>query len=112
MREISIPVFNIEVKFDIETQTGSITSDFKNLCPYCGAPDCYHGCEAFFEDRAMTPVKHWKESEDEMLLRMIFNSKVDAIQSLILSHALAGVDIQSLAYIEGIESAFIAIENN
>ena len=36
----------------------------------------------------------------------------DAIESLILAHACAGVDVTSLAYIEGLETAIDAIENN
>ena len=35
----------------------------------------------------------------------------DAIESMILAHAAAGVDIQSPAYIEGIETAADALDN-
>jgi hypothetical protein len=37
---------------------------------------------------------------------------IDAVESLILSHACAGVDVESPAYIEGIETALDAIANN
>lgn len=37
---------------------------------------------------------------------------VNLIESLILAHACAGVDVQSLAYIEGITNALQAIENS
>lgn len=43
-----------------------------------------------------------------------FDSGVDAvdyIESLILAHACAGVDVQSPAYIEGITTALEAIDN-
>ena len=36
----------------------------------------------------------------------------DAIESIILGHAIAGVDVESNAYIEGIETAVQAIGNN
>ena len=38
--------------------------------------------------------------------------EIDAIESLILAHAVAGVDIKSPAYIEGIETVVDAIGNN
>jgi hypothetical protein len=37
---------------------------------------------------------------------------VDGLEALILAHACAGVDVQSPAYIEGIETAVDAIFNN
>jgi len=37
---------------------------------------------------------------------------IDAIESLILAHAIAGIDVQSPAYIEGIETAIDAIDNH
>lgn len=36
----------------------------------------------------------------------------DGIFSMILAHAIAGVDIESPAYIEGIETAVEAVGNN
>ena len=41
-----------------------------------------------------------------------FNAVVDGLESLILAHACAGVDVESAAYIEGIETAVEAIGNN
>jgi hypothetical protein len=37
---------------------------------------------------------------------------VDGIFSMILAHAIAGVDIESPAYLEGIETAVEAVGNN
>ena len=37
---------------------------------------------------------------------------IDAIESMILAHAAAGVDIESPAYMEGIETAFDAVSNH
>jgi len=36
----------------------------------------------------------------------------DGIESMILAHAIAGVDIESPAYLEGIETAVEAVSNN
>ena len=41
-----------------------------------------------------------------------YNAACDALESIILGHACAGVDIEDLAYIEGIETAEQAIGNN
>lgn len=37
---------------------------------------------------------------------------IDGIESLILAHACAGIDITTPAYLEGIETAVEAIDNN
>ena len=41
-----------------------------------------------------------------------YEGGVDALESLILAHALAGVDIQAVGYVEGIKTALEALENN
>jgi hypothetical protein len=41
-----------------------------------------------------------------------YNAAVDGLESLILAHACAGVDVESPAYIEGIETAVEAIFNH
>ena len=42
----------------------------------------------------------------------LHDAAMDAIESIILAHACAGVDISSPAYVEGIETAVIACGNN
>ena len=41
-----------------------------------------------------------------------YNAAIDGLESLILGHACAGIDITSPAYLEGIESAVDGISNN
>ena len=41
-----------------------------------------------------------------------FNAAIDGLESLILAHACAGVNVQSPAYVEGIETAVDAIANH
>jgi hypothetical protein len=41
-----------------------------------------------------------------------YNAAVDGLESLILAHACAGVDVESPAYVEGIETAVEAIANH
>lgn len=42
----------------------------------------------------------------------LFNAAIDGLESLILSHARAGADVESPEYVEGIETAVEAIANN
>ena len=41
-----------------------------------------------------------------------FNAAIDGLEALILAHACAGLDVQSPAYVEGIETAVEAIANH
>ena len=41
-----------------------------------------------------------------------FNAAIDGFESLILAHACAGVDVESPAYVEGVETAVEAITNH
>jgi hypothetical protein len=49
--------------------------------------------------------------EPEAAANRRYNAAVDGLESLILAHACAGVDVESPAYIEGIETAVDAIAN-
>jgi hypothetical protein len=41
-----------------------------------------------------------------------YNAATDGLEALILAHACAGVDVESPAYVEGIETAVDAIVNH
>jgi hypothetical protein len=41
-----------------------------------------------------------------------YEGGIDVLESLILAHALAGVDIQAVGYVEGIKTTLEALENN
>jgi len=41
-----------------------------------------------------------------------FNAAIDGLESLILAHACAGVEVEAPAYIEGVETAVEAIANH
>ena len=48
------------------------------------------------------------EGEDNTL----YYAALDGIESMILAHAMAGIDVECPAYIEGIETAVEAAANN
>jgi hypothetical protein len=51
-----------------------------------------------------------KEEENDE--NELYNAACDGIEAMILAHAAAGIDIESPAYIEGIETAVEACGNN
>jgi hypothetical protein len=74
----------VEVADDAGGSNGSITSDLH-------------------EDQAGA-------DEEEGFQR--YEGGIDAIESIILAHAIAGVDIQAPGYVEGIKTAVEALANN
>jgi hypothetical protein len=49
--------------------------------------------------------------EPETAANRQYNAAIDGLEALILAHARAGVDVESPAYLEGIETAVDAIAN-
>ena len=84
-RTIRLPCYGITIRLDSEN-TGER--------PGCG-----------------TITSELKEAEEDGE-GMQFNAAMDGLESLILAHACAGIDVQSPAYVEGIETAVDAISNN
>ena len=60
----------------------------------------------------ITSDLHEPEPENEDPGHDRYEAAIDAVESMILAHACAGVDIASSAYAEGIETAVDAIGNN
>lgn len=54
-----------------------------------------------------------QEGDDEEQAQVaVYNLQMDAIESMILAHAIAGIDVASPAYVEGITTAVEACANN
>ena len=113
-KTVKLPCFGIVVELtDLELHSltpnryggGSITSDLKEVCPICEGPNCYRDCPSEL-------AKDKIEDEDDMEGRLDFNKMMDALESIIVAHACAGIDIKSPAYIEGIETAVLACSDN
>lgn len=102
--KVQLPVHDILVQYaPKQSGAGSITcnSDCYKTCPACGERHCLYQCDGSHEESV--------ESEKTVSGRHRFNGAIDGILSLILAHACAGIDIESSAYLEGIETAFDAI---
>lgn len=92
---------------------GSIESDLKEACPFCSSNDCYFNCDysqADWEDD--DDESEIAEDEDEVDARRHWNQFIDGIEALVLAHAVAGVDVTSPAYEQGLEAALEAAGNN
>ena len=85
---ITLPVFNILITITPDGGGGSITSDI-------------HEDEVGRE-----------HSDEDISEADLFNAAMDGIESMILAHAIAGVDVESPAYLEGIETAVEGCANN
>ena len=86
---IGLRIGGIVVQLDEGSKSGTISSDLHCL---------------------ETSEIEKKFSDNEEWLR--YESAVDAIEGLILSHAISGVDILSKEYREGVQTTVDAIGNN
>ncbi len=90
---------------------GTVESNMKEICKYCHDPACNMTC---FDARSDFANKNEVEllAHDLNVWRFqIYNAMIDAIESMILAHACAGLDVESEPYVRGIETALDAIEN-
>jgi len=108
MRTIYIPVHNIEITLT-DDGGGSISSDLRESCPYCGQPGCYLHC---YESQAGGFEDEDLEDEEEMWARKAFNDIMDGLESFILAQAISGCDVECPAFFEALESALQGIGNN
>ena len=106
MKMIKLPIHGIELSIDDENPSGgSINSlDLYETCPKCGEHDCIWSCDESHIGEV--------ESEDDVGGRLAFNGVVNGVMSMILAHACAGIDIESQAYLNGIETALQAAGGN
>ncbi len=95
----TLPIYGIIVVVH-DDGGGSIDSDLSEPCPCCGSFLCYGDCE------------DCTESEDDQTQRFIQNVKVEALESMIVAQACAGIDITTPAYLESIETVVDRITNS
>jgi hypothetical protein len=80
------------IRLDVNEDGGSITSDLKESIQYNHKHPDY-------------------DEPEEQSSKEMYNNMIDAIESLILAHACAGIDVSDPAYLEGIERAIKACVN-
>jgi len=118
-RMITLPIYNILVMVDgviydgsVRYRGGSIQSSLKEICPYCGNLDCDFDCPESDEWKNIKDALGQESKGEELRSNSNYNYGCDAIEAMIINHAIAGVNIEGDAYIEGLESAVDAVANN
>jgi hypothetical protein len=94
---------NLGCKKFIKIDGTSITSNLKELCPICGT-DCYGGCESIINKEVEAP--------EDLDTRFSYNTGINALEAIILAHAINSIDVESKEYVDGIRTALDALHNN
>ena len=116
---ITLPTHNIlvtltDVIYDgsIKFGGGSITSCLKETCPHCQDDKCDFDCPESFKWQNSKDAMSFLDKRAELESNRNYNYACDAIEAMIINHAIAGVNIEGAAYLEGLESAIDGIANN
>jgi hypothetical protein len=114
MKTIHLKVGGGAMNLEIDTvgRGGKLTSDgLKACCPTCEKPDCYfilcqggHLFDLHTDDET--------ESRDDIEARRIFNAAVDGVESLILAAACQGIDVETEAFRNAVQTALDAVGNS
>ena len=82
MKTIKLPCHGFEIELSDDGSCGSVKSDLST-----------------------------NDSAANYLFLDEYHFYVDAVESMVLAHACAGIDIESFAYVEGIETTIEALAN-
>lgn len=117
-KTIKLPCYGITITLtdpngDYRYKGGTITYDEqKEVCPHCNKDDCCFECFGSLADFSPEEQVKGDRHEDNPVYRLQYNGAIDGITSLILAHACAGINVESPAYLEGIETAIQAAASN
>lgn len=117
---IRLSEFKIEIQLsDIEYDGAAVRwgaahliGGLKETCTHCEDPRCDWDCMDALEWASDRDIDYQNKNNEELESHKNFNYAVDALESLILAHAQAGVDVTSYIYLEGFRTAVDAISNN
>ena len=90
----------------VERDSGAIMTDLKEPCPYCNQIDCYSDCEESIIDA------EGLEGPEDLDSRHSFNSAMNGVESMILAHAVAGINVTTREYLDGVATAVEACAVN
>lgn len=89
-----------------EGEGGSIEQGLpRETCPSCSQAGCYRDCDG------SQGADDTNESDEDAVGRAKYNAAVDALESLVLGHACAGVKVDDPKYVKGLETALDAFSN-
>jgi len=84
----------------------------REKCPHCGSPDCCYDCDMSVAEMRDGKSKLQGDPEHEVAGRLMFNGAMDGIESLVLACACAGIDVESNAFVEAVETSVQGAANN
>jgi len=79
----------------------------KAACPCCNCCNCYFSC-----DMSQSDLPESTETEEDVRSRQVWNSSLDLVESLILSHAIEGVKVDDYRYLRGVTNTMEALANH
>jgi hypothetical protein len=91
---------------------GSITDNLKDVCEACGDVRCDLLCPDALEKASDRDIDIQCSNNEELESSRNHNYACDGVLSMVLGHAVAGLDIESAAYREGLDAAIEGIANN
>ena len=91
---------------------GSIDSNLKMVCEHCGDSNCDFDCPDALNWASSQDLEDQQSNMAELAGHKSYNDVIDGLLSMILSHAIAGLPVESAMYLEGIETALDAVGNN
>jgi len=116
---IKISEFKIEINLldpiytgPLSWQGGSITSEMKEVCPHCEFRNCNFDCPEAMEWASSQDFEDQIDNNEELAGNRSFNHGVDAIEVMILTHAMKGLNVESDMYQDGIRAALEGLANN
>ena len=107
MKIIELDCYGIKVTLD-DKGGGLLTSCLKDVCK-CGDVSCNFDCQDAMEWASDRDMDCQNDKNEQLQDNKIYNEKIDIIESMVLAHAVAGIDIKSPAYLEGIETVIAKI---
>ncbi len=119
-KEIALPCHGIKITISGHTDSkdkniltaGNITSDLKETCEHCNDVNCHFDCSKALEYTVDKDFKIHLSKQREFMAKILYNHSIDVVESMILAHAMANIDIESTAYVEGIETVIDKLINS
>lgn len=96
-----------------KAKRGTIISTLHEVCSCCEEIGCKMDCEQFFEALKLERIATKREEmRADAIAFNKTNFALDVLESTILAHAIAGINIESEDYIHGVDVAIDGIVNN
>ena len=109
---IEIQLSDIEYDGAVRWGAARLIGGLKEVCTHCNDRECDWDCMDALEWASDRDIDIQDINNEELNSNRNYNYAADALESVILAHAQAGVDVTSNIYVEGLKTAVDAIVNN